>query len=754
VAEAELWLDYDGLRCAPWPARAPVRQFVTSAQGLVELHREPAAELAAAHAWAEFATPRHVTTSDITDPPHHWQLGGARSEDPKTLLAGWLTQDFAPLRELGFIVELDEDWLRRTQRVDDISASLESSDPRDAGGWLDLSLGFDIDGRRINLLPLLPQVLAGLNLDAANDPAALPEHFWLQTDDNHWWQLPSAPLRPWLQVLIELLGEREGDFGSESLSLSPVEALRLGADQAEFGQNGHAALREVLAPRQAGVTLPPPPEGLQAKLRPYQQQGWAWMSALAKHRLGGVLADDMGLGKTLQTLTHLLDEQRRGLGRHPSLIVVPTSLVGNWHRECERFAPGLRMLVLHGAGRHARHAELAEHDVVLTTYPLLQRDLHVLVEQSWHALVLDEAQTLKNARTHTAKAARQLHAHHRIALTGTPMENHLGELWSLFDLVLPGYLGREPRFTELYRTPIEKQRDSRRLALLRRRLMPFMLRRDKRMVASELPPKIEQVVRVQLGAAQANLYETIRAAAEASVQKALAAKGLARSQIFVLDALLKLRQACCDPRLVKLKNNRQKIGSESAKLTWLLENLPQMLEEGRRILLFSQFTSMLALIEAALASADLRWTLLTGDTLDREAAITRFTSGEVPLFLISLKAGGTGLNLPQADTVIHFDPWWNPAAENQATDRAHRLGQTQTVFVYKLVADGTLEERILAMQARKAELARSVQGAADAEDTSARLSEADLNWLLQPLGAATLGEASSVSTENSEMASA
>jgi SNF2 family DNA or RNA helicase len=424
-------------------------------------------------------------------------------------------------------------------------------------------------------------------------------------------------------------------------------------------------------------------------------------------------------------------EKQAGRLEQPALVIAPTSLMGNWRNELQRFAPGLRALVLHGAQRSEQFDDIAHSDVVVTTYPLLARDEATLLKQAWSVVVLDEAQTIKNAKTQAAGIVQALDARQRLCLSGTPMENHLGEIWSLFHFLMPGYLGSEPRFKQLFRTPIEKQGDKERMGILRARLAPFMLRRTKALVASELPPKIETIEHVQLLPAQAKLYETIRLTTEKKVREALSSKGLARSHITVLDALLKLRQVCCHPRLVPLAA-ASKV-KQSAKLNWLIENLPEMIAEGRRVLLFSQFTSMLELIEEELPALGLSWVKLTGQSTGREALIERFTSGQVPLFLISLKAGGVGLNLPQADTVIHYDPWWNPAVEDQATDRAHRLGQTQTVFVYKLVAEGTLEERILALQERKAELARGLHGEAGTQ--AAALTESDLNWLLQPLSA-------------------
>jgi SNF2 family DNA or RNA helicase len=482
----------------------------------------------------------------------------------------------------------------------------------------------------------------------------------------------------------------------------------------------------------AAMAEVPLPVGVQASLRPYQQQGLNWLQFLRTHGLNGILADDMGLGKTLQTLAHVQVEKDAGRLTQPALIIAPVSLMGNWQREAARFCPGLRCLVLHGKERHKLADTMDQHDIVLAPYSLLQRDSERWLQQPWHMVVLDEAQNIKNASTHAAQVAGQLQTRHRLCLSGTPMENHLGELWSLFHFLMPGFLGSQARFNELFRTPVEKHGDADRLAQLRARVTPFMLRRTKALVASELPPKVETVLRVELSGKQADLYETIRLGTEKTVREALAAKGLAKSQITILDALLKLRQVCCDPRLLPL-DVAKKVRT-SAKLEQLMEMLGEMLAEGRRILLFSQFTSMLTLIEAELKKRQLNWVKLTGQSQKRDALIEQFTSGQVPLFLISLKAGGVGLNLPQADTVIHYDPWWNPAVENQATDRAHRIGQTQSLWVIKLVAQGTIEERILALQERKAALADSLYSGAAARKQPL-FTEGDLAELLKPLSA-------------------
>lgn len=432
---------------------------------------------------------------------------------------------------------------------------------------------------------------------------------------------------------------------------------------------------------------------------------------------------------TLQTLAHLQTEKVSGRADRPSLVIAPTSVLGNWRAEAQRFTPGLRVLTLHGPARKADFDRIPDHDLVLSTYPLLPRDVDALREHEFHLLVLDEAQNIKNPRSAAAKAAGALRARHRLALTGTPLENHLGELWSQFNFLTPGLLHDEATFRELYRTPIEKGGDRARQAALAARVRPFILRREKREVATELPPKTEIPVRVTLDGDQRDLYETVRVTMLERVREELDARGLARSTVAILDALLKLRQAVTDPRLVRLAAAREV--KSSAKLDWLTQNLPQMVEEGRRILIFSQFATLLGLLEETLTDLGLGYAKLTGQTKNRAAQIERFQGGEVPVFLISLKAGGVGLNLTAADTVIHLDPWWNPAAEAQATDRAYRIGQDKPVFVYRLIAAGSVEERILDLQGRKSALAQGVLGGGLSSAT--QLTPADLERLFAPL---------------------
>ena len=673
----------------------------------------------------------------------------------------WADDDFAAFRAVGLDVSCDPALTGWIIHADTLHASLrpDATEPHtspsapadtygDAAAWFTLSLGMQINGQRRSILPLLPQLLAGLGA-ATHGPgttgpdtltAQLPAVVFWPQGDGRFMRVPTAPLRPWLQALLELLAERgAAGFNGDTLTLSRLETLRLGVALAPASTlpdwDGSEALHALVQTLTGRSALPevPAPEGLQATLRPYQLQGLAWLQLLRRHGLGGVLADDMGLGKTLQTLAHVLLEKNAGRLDRPVLILAPVSLLGNWRREAERFTPTLRTLVLHGQDRHGEATKIPYQDLVIAPYSLLSRDRSRWPRRAWHLVALDEAQHIKNAHSDAALVASELDTRHWLCLSGTPMENHLGELWSLFHFLMPGFLGSATRFGQLYRTPIEKHGDTAALARLRARVTPFMLRRHKSEVARDLPGKQLLITPITLGHAQADLYEVIRLSTEKTVHDALAHKGLASSQIQILDALLKLRQVCCDPRLVQLPAARSL--QASAKLAWLLQALPRLVAEGRRVLVFSQFTSMLALIEAALAATPLRWATLTGQTLRRQSVIERFTSGQVPLFLISLKAGGVGLNLTQADTVIHYDPWWNPAAEAQATDRAHRIGQTRDVTVYKLVAQGTIEERILALQARKAALASSLYGGGGTAQ-QAPFTEADLATLLQPLGMA------------------
>jgi SNF2 family DNA or RNA helicase len=458
-------------------------------------------------------------------------------------------------------------------------------------------------------------------------------------------------------------------------------------------------------------------------------QGVAWLQRLADHGAGCLLADDMGLGKTLQVIAYLCGELESGRAQRPWLIVAPTSLIGNWRRELARFAPHLRVLVLVGSERHGRRADLGASDVALISYAVLLRDADQLACEAFHGLVLDEAQAIKNPRSRAAEIVKRIACEQRIALSGTPIENNLHELWSLLDFAMPGLLGSQAQFNQFYRIPIEEQQDEHKLHALRAQVAPYLLRRMKEQVATELPPKTEVVRPVELRGKQRELYESIRIAAHEKIRGALRKHGLGGSTVTILAALTKLRQLCCDPRL--LHGEQARSVRESAKYQYLFELLEEQRGQGRRVLVFSQFTSMLGLIGQGLRERHVKHACLTGRTLDRDRAVRLFEDGQVDVFLISLKAGGTGLNLTSADTVIHYDPWWNPAAQDQATDRAYRIGQRKPVFVHSLIAAGSVEERMLALQQRKRRLANAV--VATPAKAQGAFSEAEVERLLLPL---------------------
>ena len=455
--------------------------------------------------------------------------------------------------------------------------------------------------------------------------------------------------------------------------------------------------------------------------------GLGWLNRLGECGFGGVLADDMGLGKTVQILAHIQTLKSTGKLTNPALVVCPTTVTWNWGREAATFVPSLRVLCVRGNAsmREDMLSRTGEYDLIITSYALVQRDSEILQEMKFSLLVIDEAQQVKNPRSKGSVTLRSLKAERTIPVTGTPVENHLGEFHTLFDYALPGVLGDDVMFRNSFRTPIEKHGNTELRGLLTRMVSPFILRRRKDMVATDLPPKTIEILRADLDPVQRRLYEQLRSAAYIEVQSEIETHGLARSSIAILAALMKLRQACADPRLVDLASARSI--QASAKRELLMELLGEALANGRRILVFSTFTGMLDIIEAQLRSRGIECLKLTGATHDRQSLVDRFQAGEAPVFLVSLKAGGSGLNLTAADTVIHYDPWWNQAAEDQATDRAHRIGQTKPVLVYKLIAGETLEEHILAMQARKAELARAILD--DGAVSTATFTEEDIEAL-------------------------
>jgi hypothetical protein len=648
------------------------------------------------------------------------------SGDQALFWAQFLQEQTTKLSESGWRVEVAEDIGFQIHEAGEDKWFSDLQGDKGGKDWFALDLGVEIEGRRITLVPLLVDCI-DQGLTATVLERNLDQRFLLSLggDRDDVLSVPAERLLVLLRFFDELLSTRpvrkDGKLQLDKLraaQLATLDGLPIRAP-AEL-----SALSQQLENFQR-ITLIEPPKSLKASLRDYQREGASWMQFLREFGLHGILADDMGLGKTLQTLTHILIEKESGRMQHPCLILAPTSVLRNWINESIKFTPTLSLLLLHGDSRKNDFKFLKQYDLVVTSYPLLVRDAEVLTAQDWHIAALDEAQNIKNPKSLAAQVCGSLKARHRLCLTGTPMENHLGELWSLFHFLIPGLLSDADTFRQHYRNPIERDADADRQKQLRTRLQPLMLRRTKDAVAKELPPKTEILHTITLGKAQTDLYETIRAAMDKRVREAIAANGLDKSQIIVLDALLKLRQVCCHPKLLK-QETAQNL-EESAKTAYLMdEMLPELIEEGRRILIFSQFTEMLALIEARLKKDGTPFVKLTGSTKDREAPIREFQTGSVPVFLISLKAGGAGLNLTAADTVIHYDPWWNPAAEAQASDRAHRIGQTKPVFVHKLICEGTIEERVVAMQQKKAAL---IEGLLTGRTDKLQLTQADIQAL-------------------------
>lgn len=471
----------------------------------------------------------------------------------------------------------------------------------------------------------------------------------------------------------------------------------------------------------------PPPKRLNATLRNYQLQGLAYLNFLREYHFGGILADEMGLGKTVQTLSFLQHMVEKG-NSGPNLIVVPTSVLPNWEREAAKFVPSLRCLTIYGTRREGMFKKIKKSDIVLTTYALLRRDLEELQQYEFNTVILDEAQNIKNPNTITARSVRHIKAGMRLCLSGTPIENNLFELWSLFEFLMPGFLGAQHAFKRGVVKPI-KDGDDDTLNFLRTRVHPFILRRTKAEVAKDLPPKIENTTFCGLAEEQAELYAMLAKKLKDQVMNTVEKNGIAKSQMSILDALLKLRQICCHPRLLKLNMPGISTNLPSGKFDTFKDMITDIVEEGHRVLVFSQFVQMLHIIRSWLQISEMPFCYLDGTSKDRFDQVDRFNnSDDIPVFLISLKAGGTGLNLTSADYVIHYDPWWNPAVENQATDRSHRIGQTRQVFSYKLICQNTVEEKILSLQASKKNVADSIIPGAEAWKS---LSREDLEMLFE-----------------------
>ena len=640
----------------------------------------------------------------------------AASEPPPDTLGGWvrLAMD---LQEAGAKVT----W----------GGNLPFRVPASRGHWtavvaraeddpLRVDSGFciDIDGQDTDITPDLLMLL---------DDEAFAA-FDKQGSDNDVWPLHIGvrrgavigvrlvDLRPRLATLRGLLGgggERRGGRVRSGLELAGDLAgagceVQPSVDLADLWR----AMRE-----HGGALDEADLTGFDGTPRDYQGDGIRWLGFLERMGWGGVLADDMGLGKTLQVLAHILAMKNARPDGVRTLVVVPTSLLDNWEREARRWTPGLAVVTLHGSGRDAEAIHGA--DIVLTTYGTLVRDAEVLQATPFDLICFDEAQNLRSASSQVAAVARGLRARRRLAMTGTPLENHLGELWAVVSQAMPGLLGSREDFRVRFQTPIERQGDAQALGLLQARLRPFFLRRLKSEVAAELPAKHIQTIRLDMDEDQRRLYADTKASGSESVRKALAERGLVRSGLTVLNALLRMRQACCEPALLDSS-------ASSAKRAFLLERLDGLLAEGRQIIVVSSFAKVVGLIAEELRARGIAHAVLTGaDGRDaRRDAVDAFQSGQARVFLLSLKAGGAGLNLTAADTVVHYDPWWNPAAEAQATDRAHRIGQDKPVTVYRLLCKDSVEEGIDALQEKKRGLFQSVMGGCSAK--AGRIDLADM----------------------------
>ncbi len=552
--------------------------------------------------------------------------------------------------------------------------------------WFDLTATADFGG----VTAALPQLLRALRRGES----------MVVLDDGTLGLLPEA----WLQkhAMLAAMGTESGDkLRFERRQAGLLDALLLAEPEAKVDRVFEKA-REELG-RFEGVASEKAPRGFRGSLRPYQEAGLGWLTFLRRFGFGGCLADDMGLGKTVQVLAML--EARRTKAKCPSLVVMPKSLIWNWGQEATRFTPRLKILMHVGAERATKAAALTEADLVLTTYGTMRADIALLREIRFDTVILDEAQAIKNAASESAKAARLLCGDHRLALSGTPIENHIGELWSLFEFLNPGMLGAASAFEGV----TKRGRPSpETVGVLARALRPFILRRTKDVVAPELPPKHEETILCELDPPQRALYNELRDHYRANLLGKLKSDGpasLGKSKILVLEALLRLRQASCHPGLI----DKRRASEASAKLDVLLPRLDEVRAEGHKALVFSQFTSFLAILRARLDAAKIPYQYLDGDVEDRAARVARFQDDpEQSLFLISLKAGGVGLNLTAADYVFILDPWWNPAVEAQAVDRAHRIGQGKRVFVYRLLCRDTVEEKVAALQEAKRGLAESI----------------------------------------------
>jgi len=659
-------------------------------QGPVRLQRDLAAETAAAETVADRFRLHQLA------PEGSCQWIAASDESALDLLANLYNAG----AEAPRMVWPEGETIRVRGEITPSSLRVQIDDRRD---WFGISGKVEIDGLQVPLAELL---------DAVRQKRSL-----VQVGDRQFAKISEAFRRRLEQLSDTVVGER-GSLKVADAAVPAVQEL-IGVDvPLEATARWHESLRRL---ESLADWTPAKPETLDAELRDYQLEGYQWLARLSQWGVGGVLADDMGLGKTVQALGVLLERAANG----PALVVAPTSVGDNWVRETERFAPSLRPRLYRDSDRDQLIQDAVPGDLVIVSYQLLQRDATRFASRTWETLVLDEAQFIKNAQTKTSQAVRGIEANWRIGLSGTPLENHLGELWSLFRTLSPGLLGSWERFRSRFADPIERHKDQARRESLARLVRPFILRRTKDKVLTELPPRTEVTLQAELSKAERKLYEDVRLAALTELSGVSDSQHAGEQRIRTLAWLTKLRQLACHPKLIDHSWKKS-----SAKLDLLVSLVEELREGEHRALVFSQFVKHLTVIRETLDQRGITYQYLDGSTpaKERQQRVDAFQQGNGDLFLISLKAGGTGLNLTAADYVIHLDPWWNPAVEDQATDRAHRIGQDRPVTVYRLVAQGTIEEQILQLHADKREL---VAGVLDGTDRAAKMNTEDLIQLIK-----------------------
>jgi len=615
----------------------------------------------------------------------------------------FLGRDWPALRRRGWKVSFEGRIAAHLEELDRVAPVVRIEHGGDAG-WFDVTRRFeDMDGATLSIADVQRALRKGEYFMESNGRTLL---------------LDAAAIEDMDEIFSDCAGRdgaRPGGFRLPDVHSAYVKSSLDTLDGIDVEAPRDWLLRAEQRNSGTAEETTPIAEPLASLLRPYQRGGVHWLRFLEDNGFGGILADEMGLGKTVQTLAWLAMERRRPAVRgRPALIVCPTSLVENWQEEAARFVPDLKVVQLTGTDRRDRWDDLTGADIAVTSYAIMRRDIEFYASHEFAALVLDEAQHIKNHSTQNSRAAKRLRSDHRLVLTGTPMENSVSDLWSIMDFLMPGYLGGYELFRHHTEAPIARggQDAAEAHARLRRKLQPFLLRRLKKEVARDLPPKILKIAHCTLTPDQRQVYQQVLEASRRRLSSLVQQQGFQRSRMEVLKVLLQLRQACCHLDLLKLPGLESE--QPSGKMDLFFELLDEAIDGGHRVLVFSQFVSMLTILRRELEQRELRYCYLDGSTKERQKEVRTFnTSRDIPLFLISLKAGGTGLNLTGADTVIHYDPWWNPAVEEQATDRAYRIGQRRTVYSLKLITRDTVEEKVLALQQRKQASIDAVLGQPD-----------------------------------------